>query len=156
MRYDELYFLVTKSRFFTWWPWPSTLTFTHDPDITNVHQHTKFDHPKSSGPKDINFYLVIFSPMNYFLVTDGQTDGRRRIRAHRAWAQMGSKIAEVKITFWGGQEHSTFNFQITRNHVQNGTCYFLLTLVVLHWDFPPRSHWASQSQVYCAGPRLHS
>ena len=38
------------------------------------------------------FYLVIFGPMNYFLVTDGQTDRRRRIRAHRAWTQVGSKM----------------------------------------------------------------
>ena len=26
--------------------------------------------PKSNGSKDINFYLVIFGPMNYFLVPD--------------------------------------------------------------------------------------
>ncbi len=49
--------------------------------------------PKSNVSRDINFYLVIFGPvifgpMNYFLVTDRQTDrrtdGRRCIRAHRA------------------------------------------------------------------------
>ena len=41
---------------------------------------------------DICFYLVIFCPMNYFLVTDGRTDRRKgRIKAHRAWAQVGSK-----------------------------------------------------------------
>ncbi len=32
--------------------------------------------PKSNGLRDINFYLVIFGPINYFLVTDRQTDGR--------------------------------------------------------------------------------
>ncbi len=61
-----------KITFLAWWPWP--LTFTHDLDIINVHHRTKYDHPTSSGSKDIYFYLVIFCPRNYFLVTDGQTD----------------------------------------------------------------------------------
>ncbi len=64
----------------------------------NIHHHTKFEPPKSNGSRDINFYLVIFGPMNYFLVTDGQTDrrtdGRRRIRAHRALAPVGSKMTQ--------------------------------------------------------------
>ncbi len=40
---------------FDLWPWPSW--------------------PLTLISKDINFYLVIFCPMNYFLVTDGQTEG---------------------------------------------------------------------------------
>ena len=52
-----------------------TLTFTHDLDIINVHHQTKFDHLRSNGSRDINFYAVIFGPMNYFLATDGQTEG---------------------------------------------------------------------------------
>ena len=90
-----------KSRFLTWWPWP--LTYMYDLDLhtwTRYHQSpslytcTKFDHPRSNSSGDINFYLVIFVPMNYFLVTDRQTDRRRRTRAHRAWAQVGSKMEE--------------------------------------------------------------
>ncbi len=53
-----------------------TLTFTHDLDIINIHHHTKLESPKPNGSRHINFYLVIFGPMNYFLVTDRQTDGQ--------------------------------------------------------------------------------
>ncbi len=53
--------------------------FLWDPylTLTNVifHLDTKFEPPKSNGSRDINFYLVVFGPMNYFLVTDGQTEG---------------------------------------------------------------------------------
>ena len=52
-----------------------TLIFTHDLNIINIHHHTKFEPPESNGSRDINSYLVIFDPMNYFLVTDGQTEG---------------------------------------------------------------------------------
>ncbi len=59
--------------------WPLTLTFIHNLDIINIHHHTKFETPKSNGLRDINFYLVIFGPMNYFLVTDRQMDRRKAI-----------------------------------------------------------------------------
>ncbi len=66
--------------------WPMTLTFTQDLDIINIHQHTKFEPPKSNGSRDINFYLVTFGPMNYFLVTVRQTDRRtdRRKAMHKS------------------------------------------------------------------------
>ncbi len=66
--------------------WPMTLTFTQALDIINIHHHTKFEPPKSNGSRDINFYLVIFGPMNYFLVTDRQTDRRtdRRKATHKS------------------------------------------------------------------------
>ena len=35
-----------------------------------------FEPPKSNSSRDFNFYLVIFGPMNYYLVTDRRTDGR--------------------------------------------------------------------------------
>ncbi len=52
------------------------MTFTHDLDIIDIHHHTKFEPAKANGSRDINFYLVIFGPMNYFLVTDRRTDGQ--------------------------------------------------------------------------------
>ena len=63
-----------------------TLTFKHDLDIINIHHHTKSEPPKSNGSRDINFYLVIFGPMNYFLVTDRRTDGQtdRRKATHKS------------------------------------------------------------------------
>ncbi len=51
-----------------------------------------------NGSKDMNFFLV-----NYYLVTfgividrqtDRQTDRKRRIRAHRALAHVGSKMSQ--------------------------------------------------------------
>ncbi len=51
-----------------------TLTFMHDLDIVKVHHYTKFGHTRSNGSVDINFYLVIVGPMNYFLVTVRQTE----------------------------------------------------------------------------------
>ena len=55
---------------------PMTLTFKNDLDTINIHHCAQLDNPKSSGSKDINFYLVLFfCPMNYFLVTDRQTEG---------------------------------------------------------------------------------
>ena len=54
-----------------------TLNFTHDLDIINVHHHTKFEQPKSNGSTDMNFDLVSFYLMNYFLVTDRQTDRQK-------------------------------------------------------------------------------
>ncbi len=45
--------------------------------VIRYHHHTKFGPPKSNGSRDINFYLVMFGPMNYFLVTDRQTDRRK-------------------------------------------------------------------------------
>ncbi len=83
--------------------WPMTLGFTHDLGMVHIHHHTKFGDPRSNGSWDMNFFLVTF-----FLVfsrtdrqtdrrtdgqTDRQTDRRRRLRAHRAWAQVGSKTS---------------------------------------------------------------
>ena len=62
--------------------WPMTLSFTNDLDMVHVHHHTKFGDHRSNGSWDIIFFLVTFS-------SDGQTDRRRRKRAHRAWAQVG-------------------------------------------------------------------
>ncbi len=39
--------------------------------LTNVI----FDLDMSNSSRNINFYLVIFGPMNYFLVADVQTEG---------------------------------------------------------------------------------
>ena len=66
-----------------------TLAFTHDLDIISVHHHAKFDHSRSNGSRDLVIFsrdLVIFSPMNYFLVTDGQTDKQtdRRKATHKS------------------------------------------------------------------------
>ncbi len=52
--------------------------FLWDPYLTLTYEIFDLDHvdlPKSNGSRDINFYLVIFGPMNYFLVTDRRTDG---------------------------------------------------------------------------------
>ena len=46
-----------------------TLTFTQDLDIINIHYQNKFEQPKSKDSTDMTFYLV-----NYFLVTDEQTE----------------------------------------------------------------------------------
>ena len=43
-----------------------------------------------NGSKDMNFFLVNYYLVTFGIVTDRQTDGKRRIRAHRALAQVGS------------------------------------------------------------------
>ncbi len=42
------------------------------------------------------WYLMDFYVVNYFLVTGRQTDRKQCTRAHRAWAQVGSKQVNIK------------------------------------------------------------
>ena len=74
--------------------WPMTLTFIYDLDTTNVHHHTKSGDPSSNNSWDMNYCPVI--SVQEFLSshgqTDRQTDWKRLLRAHRALAQVGSKI----------------------------------------------------------------
>ena len=57
--------------------WPMTLTL--DLDIIKIHLHTKFHGPRCYSYQNMNYCLVNFGP-----VTEGQTDGKWRIRAHCA------------------------------------------------------------------------
>ena len=77
--------------------WPLTLTFTHALDITCVHHHAKFGDCMSTGSREINFYPVTFCP-----VTDRQTDRKRCIRAHRAYAQVCSNIILCSVKLYCG------------------------------------------------------
>ena len=52
---------------FVWDSYLTSTNVTFDFDICDVN-------PKSSGSRDMTFYLVKFYLMNYFLVTDRQTD----------------------------------------------------------------------------------
>ncbi len=60
------------------WPFARTLelfsSLIFGPVTT---RQTKSDayHPRPNGSRDNYFYVVIFCPMNYFLVTDRQTEG---------------------------------------------------------------------------------
>ncbi len=92
-----------------------TLTFTDDLDMINVHHHTKFGDPNPNGPKDQNFFLVNFFLVNYYLVTfaivtDRRTDRKRRIRAHRALAQVGSKTN-------CGRDYKNFDIFLGKMHI---------------------------------------
>ncbi len=60
-----------------------TLTFKVDPSGIQLHSHTKYHHPKYNTFRDMNFCLVTFCPV---------TDIKRCIRAHRAYAQVCSKM----------------------------------------------------------------
>ncbi len=128
----------------------SPSAFLWDPylTLTNIHHHTKFEPPKSNGSRDINFYLVIFDPMNYFLVTDrrtdgqtdGWTDGRRRIRTHRAWAQVGSKIKQtseclcyIHFDLFHGSSNLTTWIQNTENNFrQHDTTENIMSFSLFH------------------------
>ena len=78
---------LCKITFLKWWP--MTLTFTHDLDSINVHCHTIFGDPNSNGFWDMNYCPVYF--LSSHRQTDGQTNGKRLLRAHHALAQVGSK-----------------------------------------------------------------
>ena len=83
----------------------------------------------------MNFFLVNFFLVNYCLVifgivtdrqTDRLTDGKRRIRAHRALAQVGSKKDRKHLTKFSTSDvivkriHMTWN----RINVVHGFCIF--------------------------------
>ncbi len=51
-----------------------------------------FGDPNPDGSKD-KFFLVNDYLVTFVIVTDRRTDGKRRIRAHRALAQVGSKTS---------------------------------------------------------------
>ena len=86
---------------------PLTLTFTLDLDIINVHHHAKFGDHKSNGSWDMNFCPVSFCPVNFGPVTDRQTDGQTDrkwcIWAHRAYAQVCSKKTQKNTSLWKKQ-----------------------------------------------------
>ncbi len=73
-----------------------TLTFIHDLDRINVHHYTKFGDPNPYGSKVMNFFLVNYHLVTFGIRTDRRTDGKQRIRAHRALAQVGSKTVMLK------------------------------------------------------------
>ncbi len=90
------------------WPrpmWPLTLIHVTFDLMVNVHHHTKFGDPTSSGSLVMNFSGELFSSDFW---SGGQTDrwtGRKRcITAHHALAQMAKKfsnsIRPIKETFY--------------------------------------------------------
>ena len=66
--------------------------FIWNPYLTLTH--VTFDHEFFSS----NFFLVNYYLVTFGIVTDRRTDGKQRIRAHRALAQVGSKMQETDIT----------------------------------------------------------
>ncbi len=72
----------------------------HPPFIDGKSKLKKMHGPLTLIFFSCDFFLVDFFSSDFFLVrqTDRQTDARRRIRAHRAWAQMGSiKMTKIHV-----------------------------------------------------------
>ena len=77
----------------------------------------------------MNFFLVNYFLVNYYLVTfgivtDRRTDGKRRIRAHRALAQVGSKKEKQKENLKGRDLHLSNNESSIRRTLE--TTFFKL------------------------------
>ncbi len=96
-------FILTNSVFRFFWFFFCNFSFKEEFPIVPLCLEPLFDlgpgdlWPWSMWPltsrsnlKTLNEFLArTFYQVNYLLVTDDQTDGRRCIRAHRAWAQVG-------------------------------------------------------------------
>ncbi len=85
------------------WPcncdlWPMTLTLGVDLGVISIHVLTKFRNPRSN-----TFWVMNYCPViSVQSQTDRQTDRKWCIRAHPAWAQVGSKMLWNNV---GGKKH---------------------------------------------------